>query len=70
MLKPKDRTEVIKAVELGMNGRRFVKAVTVTFVFDEDNNLLAKTQTDVQSFFPNDGIARFFSFLEGRRLTG
>lgn len=68
MLKPRDKTEIVKAVEQGMNGR-CVKAVTLTLIFDADDNLIAKTETAVQKFFPNDGIMRFLGYLEGRRLT-
>jgi hypothetical protein len=68
MLKPHDKAEIVKAVEQGMNGR-CVKAVTLTLVFDQDDNLIAKTDVSVQKFFPAEGILRFFGYLEGRRLT-
>ena len=68
MLKSNDKVRILKSIEQGMNGR-CVKAVTLTIVFDADDNMIAKTETSVQKFFPSDGIMRFFGFLEGRDLT-
>ena len=67
MLKDQDKKVILKTVEQGMNGR-CVKAVTVTLVFDGDDNLIAKMEPQVQKFFPGDGIIRFFSYLEGVKL--
>lgn len=67
MLKDHDRRVIVSSIEQGMNGR-CVKAVTLTLVFDGDDNLIAKTEPQVQKFFPGDGVIRFFSYLEGVNL--
>ena len=68
MLKDQDKRVILNSIEQGMNGR-CVKAVTLTLIFDGDDNLIAKTEPAVQKFFPGEGIVRFFGYLQGVNLS-
>lgn len=68
MLKDQDRKIILSTIEQGINGR-CVKALTLTLIFDADDNLIVKTEPKVDRFFPADGAVRFFSYLEGVSLS-